>query len=295
MDILQKIELDNSKIENIREKMINPVKVQLHSGIEGFKSPNNYGVYRNTGGDCLGVVGKSFNPLNLDLLLDSVIHSILESELDLDVNKLEYTEYKKGAKIAFSVPLKTYEIKKSKMVGDLIESKLLFKTGFDGKTMTSVSYFTKRLWCKNGASSWKSDYNVAFKNTTNSQNKIFNLCEGIVQINADVENYIQLLNDLALKPITVDMEDEYFQRVFGINRKTYLEEKTRRQNVLNSIHEVTAIELKNTGDNLFSLLQGTTRYLTHNIASQSEEALMYSGAALTNTLAHKVAYDLCYN
>ena len=52
MDILQKIELDNSKIENIREKMINPVKVQLHSGIEGFKSPNNYGVYRNTGGDC---------------------------------------------------------------------------------------------------------------------------------------------------------------------------------------------------------------------------------------------------
>lgn len=295
MDILQKIELDNSKIENIREKMINPVKVQLHSGIEGFKSPNNYGVYRNTGGDCLGVVGKSFNPLNLDLLLDSVIHSILESELDLDVNKLEYTEYKKGAKIAFSVPLKIYEIKKSRMVGDLIESKLLFKTGFDGKTMTSVSYFTKRLWCKNGASSWKSDYNVAFKNTTNSQNKIFNLCEGIVQINADVENYIQLLNDLALKPITVDMEDEYFQRVFGINRKTYLEEKTRRQNVLNSIHEVTAIELNNTGDNLFSLLQGTTRYLTHNIASQSEEALMYSGAALTNTLAHKVAYDLCYN
>jgi hypothetical protein len=241
------------------------------------------------------VVGKSFNPLNLDLLLDSVIHSILESELDLDVNKLEYTEYKKGAKIAFSVPLKTYEIKKSRMVGDLIESKLLFKTGFDGKTMTSVSYFTKRLWCKNGASSWKSDYNVAFKNTTNSQNKIFNLCEGIVQINADVENYIQLLNDLALKPITVDMENEYFQRVFGINRQTYLEEKTRRQNVLNSIHEVTAIELKNTGDNLFSLLQGTTRYLTHNVASQSEEALMYSGAALTNTLAHKVAFDLCYN
>lgn len=295
MEILEQIEKDNAVIESIRESMIKPIKVQLHSGIEGFKSPDNYGVYRKTGGSCLGVVGKTYMPLDLNLLLDSIIHSIHHSDLDLDVNKLQYTEYRGGSKIAFSVPLKTYEIKESKMIGDLIESKLLFKTGFDGKTMTSVSYYTKRLWCMNGASSWKSDYNIAFKNTTNSQNKIFNLCEGITQINADVEDYIRLLNDLALKPITKAMEDEYFLRVFGINKTTYQEEKTRRQNILNSIHEATAIELNNTGNNLFSLINGTTRYLSHNIASQSEEALMYSGAAVTNTLAHKVAYDLCYN
>jgi hypothetical protein len=46
--------------------------------------------------------------------------------------------------------------------------------------------------------------------------------------------------------------------------------------------------MDNTGQTAFSLLQGITRYTTHNLAKGSEEVLMYDHAAKLNKIAHEL-------
>lgn len=293
-NILEKIEQENEKIATLKDKLIVAKKVQLHAGIEGFESPKAYGVYRNTGGNPLGVVGDSFNPMDLSMFLDAIVNSITNSSLDLDVDALQYKEYKGGSKVSFVLPMKNYEIE-SPMVGDIISTELRFNTGFDGKTKTSISYFTRRLWCKNGASSVHKEVEISFKNTKNSQNKALVFCDNLVQGFENVEDYVKKLNELVKKPITQKEIDEYFLRVFGVNRHTKEEEgkqKKRKQNVFDKINEATLIELNNTGYNLFSLLQGSTRYFTHELAEGDEEKLIYSTINDKNQTAHQVAFSM---
>jgi len=290
-NILEKIENGSSHVENLRSKLIVPKKIQLHTGMEGFDSPKAYGIYRNTGGNALGIVGESFNPMNLSLFLDSVSASIANTDADLDVSKLEYHEYKKGSVISFTVPLKKFEIPGSSMVGDVVETKLTFTTGFDGKTKTTLGYYTKRLWCTNGAANWDKAINISFKNTKNSQGRVFMFCDQIIQTIDNVESYVEQLSKLTKKSITQKDIDKYYMRVFGIDREKEEKLSTRTRNILDSINQSVAIEMQNTGDNMFSLLQGVTRY-TSRKANFSEEKIRFTSLANVNERAHRFAFEM---
>ena len=45
-----------------KKDLFEVTKLQLHTGLEGFNSPEAYGVFKTTGGTALGVVGKDFTP-----------------------------------------------------------------------------------------------------------------------------------------------------------------------------------------------------------------------------------------
>ena len=64
---------------------------------------------------------------------------------------------------------------------------------------------------------------------------------------------------------------------------------------MDAINNSVAIEMQNTGANLFSLLQGATRYTTHEAANGSEEKLMYASAGKTSDLAHQLIFDMVNN
>lgn len=288
-EILNNVEQEVQHVETIKGQLIKAKKIQLHTGLDGWNSPKAYGVYRNTGGDCLGVVGESFKPMDLEMYLDSVVQSIYSSGIDVDITKLKYEEYKGGKKIAFNIPLKKYELN-TKMVGDILETKLMFKTGFDGYTKCSVSYSTLRLWCSNGAARWNEDRAISFKNTKNNNDRFMLFTDQIIKASADVDNYVKMLNELTFINITEADLDKYYLKVFGINRITYHEQATRRQNTFDKINEAVAIEMQNTGENMFSVLQGVTRYLTHEVA-EKEEDLLFSSANKINSLAHSVAFN----
>ena len=64
---------------------------------------------------------------------------------------------------------------------------------------------------------------------------------------------------------------------------------------MDAINNSVAIEMQNTGANLFSLLQGVTRYTTHEAANGSEEKLMFTSAAKTSDLAHQLIFDMVNN
>jgi len=290
MEILNFLETQGSHIANLKSQVFNAKKIQLHTGLEGFNSPKSYGIYKHTGGDCLGVVGDVFEPTDLSLFLDAIENSVLASGIDVDLSKLTYNEYQKGSKVVFRLPLKKYEIQ-SPMVGDTLETALEFRTGFDGKTKMSLGFYALRLWCANGAKNWKKDVDIAMKNTTNNQARLLTFTNEILKVVAETENYVNLLNTASLKAVTQKQIDSFITELTGYNVAQYSELTSRKRNIIDAINGAVAIEVQNTGANMFSLLQGVTRYTTHDIASGDMEKILYARANELNTTAHQLVYE----
>jgi len=288
MDILEKIENEFANIEQIKEKVIKPRLLQLHTGLEGFESPQAFGVYRDTGGNPLGVVGDRYRPMDLTVLLDSIVHSVSECDFDLDLSTLKYSEYKDGSKVAFQIQLPTKEIIGSPMKGDIIERRLEFRTGFDGLTKSSITEVYRRVWCDNGASS-PHEMNLSFKNTLGNHIKIYNLCNFITKAIQNGDDFLVDFGRLASVKLTPTAQDEFLRKVTGQSLKDYKDISTKSRNILDAINNSVAIELQNTGDNWYSLVNGITRYLTHDRASGNEEKLLYTSANDMSQQAFKLA------
>jgi len=289
-DILEQIEVQNEKIEALRSKLPVIEKVLLNTGLEGYTNPKVYGIYKQGGGNCLGVSKDSYQPANLSLFLDTIVNSIIEADVNLDVDKLEYREYKNGKKVTFKIPLKDFEIK-SPMVGDIMKSSLLFTTGFDVQTKSSLSYSTYRLWCANGAGKWDGGYSLSFKNTKGNADKYLLFTEQIIKTTEDVEKYIKSLDELVKKPVSQEQLDDFYIRITGVNKHNYEEAHGKSQNVFNALQNAVMIESANTGMNAFSLLQGATRFSSHELADV-EEDLYFGNASIINQTAHQLVYAL---
>lgn len=289
MNILQTIETAANHIDNLKTQVIKAKKIQLHCGIEGFESPDTYGIYRHNGGECLGVVGRVFEPTNLELFLDAIHLSVLNSNIDVDLNKLTYSEYCNGSKVVFRLPLKKYEIE-TPMVGDTLETAIEFRTGFDGKTKLSLGFYALRLWCANGAKNWKKDVDLSMKNTANNQAKIITFSNEIMNVVNMTDAHVNMLNKAVSIKVTQSMIDKFMTDLTGYNVKDYTNLNTRKRNILDAINQSVAIEMKNTGANLFSLLQGVTRYTTHELADNNLEKILYASANDMNTKAHELVF-----
>lgn len=290
MEILEKIESENKKISELKNNLPVIEKIPLVVGLEGYNTPDVFGIYKKGGGECLGVSKDSYKPADLHLFLDTIVSSCLEAGLDIDIEKLEYREYKGGKKVTFRVPLKDYEVK-TPMKGDILKSSLLFATGFDAKTRSSLTYSTYRVWCSNGAKSWKNDYSLSFKNTKNNSDKYLLFTEQILRTYKDVEDYVKYLEDLAKKPITQKQLDDFYLRITGVNKENYEKAQGKSKKIFDKLQNAIQIEANNTGMNAFSLLQGATRYATHELA-EVEEDLYFGNAAVFNQKAHQLIYSL---
>jgi len=288
-NLLSSIENSGAHIENLKTQVIKAKKIQLVCPLEGFESPDSFGIYRNTGGKALGVVGKVFEPTDLELFLDAIHHSVLNSGIDLDLTKLEYREYYGGSKVAFVLPYKKYEIE-SPMVGDTLETKLCFSTGFDGKTSASVNFSALRLWCKNGAKGWQKDINLTLKNTLLNQAKLLYFTNEIIKAVEGVDKYVGLLNNASKKSVKQSEIDAFITTLTGYSVKEYADLTTRKRNILDSINRSIVTEIQNTGASYFSLLQGITRYTTHELAKGDEEALLFAHASKMSDKAHQLIF-----
>lgn len=273
-------------LTDIRKQLFTAKKIQLHTGLEGFESPNVFGVYKSTGGNPIGTVGPVFEPCDLNLFLDIIESSVESANANLDISKLKFVEYGNGSKVSFELPLGKREIK-TPMVGDVIENKLQFITGFDGKTSQQLAFFSNRIWCSNGAARWERAIGLTQKNTLNNSIKAAALfSDAIWKILGETEKYANQLEWLATQEVTSEQVNAIIQKVTGYDLKEYKDMKTKSRNILDKINQSVAIEMANTGANKFSLLQGFTRYTTHEVANGSEEKIMFHSAAIINAKAH---------
>jgi hypothetical protein len=287
--ILDGILAGNAHVESLRTQVIQAKKMQLHSGVEGFESPESYGVYRHTGGAPLGVVGSVFQPMDLNVFIDSIEQSVANCGNGLDISKLQYDEFKGGSKVAFSLPVKSYKLK-TPQVGDIVETKLMFSTGFDGLTKCSLSYMTKRLWCTNGAAAWdkKTSFELSFKNTIGNQFKVMMFCDEVMNSINNIEAYIKQLNELNEFKVTKEQQDRFVTKLTGFNMGEYKDLNTNKRNILDRINRDILIESNNTGMTAFSLLQGITRYTTHELGKGDVNAVLFDNAAKLNQKAHEL-------
>jgi hypothetical protein len=226
------------------------------------------------------------------LFLTGIVESAIATGLDL--SKLTYNEYCGGSKIIFDIPLQDFDIP-SPMVGDTLATKLQFKTGFDGLTKVSLGFYAYRLWCANGAKSWKKDIGLSYKNTANNHAKTMAYSHEILKAIANVNEYQNSLKTLIETPVTNAQAEAFYLKLTGTSLQDAKEISTRRRNIMDAINNSVAIEMQNTGANLFSLLQGATRYTTHDAANGSEEKLMFASAAKTSDLAHQLIFEMVGN
>lgn len=278
-------------VDAVRANLIQPKKIQLHSGMQGFDSPDAYGIYRHTGGKPLGVVGSVYEPPDLDLLLDTILTSVDSCADYLDIDKIEYSEFKGGSKIRISIPGPTIEVK-SKVVGDLIGIRIDFMAGFDGLTKTSGAAFGTRYTCTNGARMTKKDLDFAFKNTRGNKPMMALFCDKIIQIMAEVRNYNEFLNKAAQITFSKADKELFLNKLLGYGEQEYKELTTRKRNILDKINASTAIEERELGNTLYTLLQGVTRYTTHELAGGEMDKLLTDNPMAMNQKAHELVYAM---
>jgi hypothetical protein len=283
----------NSHVEGVRPLLIKAKKIQLHSGMEGFESPEAFGIYRHTGGKPLGVVGSVYEPPDLNHLVDTFTTSIEQCCPQLDLNKLEYSELKEGAKVRISIPAPDIEVT-SRIVGDVHKMRIDLTTGFDGLTKTSLSFFCLRLVCMNGMKRWKRDIELAYKNTAGNQPKMKLFCDEILTMLKDTQNYREFLNQAAKVQFTQEMIDAFYKKLLGYNEKGYKELTTRKRNILDKINASVGVEQRDLGPTLYALLNGVTRYTSHDLAGGVMDKLLTDNAAKLNQTANMLVNDLMY-
>lgn len=295
-NVLENIEAQTNHIENLKNQVIQPKKILLgapgNQPLESaiFLPPNDtYGIYRHTGGKPLGVVGEQFEPMNLQLFLDAILQSFLMSGINVDLTKLTYTEYCGGSKVVLRLPFKKRELK-TKLVGDIIETYFDFRTAFDGSQKSIGAFWINRLFCTNGATRSEKAVDMTKKNTKRNTAKIMYFPNEIIKVAESIEQYGDNLDKAAQIPVTQLEIDAFFKSITGMNPKEYADMTTRSRNIFDSIQQSIATEFQTTGANLFSLLQGFTRYTTHELAKGSHEKMLYAGAAKLSEKAHDIIF-----
>ena len=84
--------------------------------------------------------------------------------------------------------------------------------------------------------------------------------------------------------------DAFLTKLTGYDVKEYKDLTTRKRNILDSINAAIGIERANTGANMFSIVNGITRYTTHDLSKGSEESLYYDASAKMNVNALNLAF-----
>jgi len=271
-------------IDQIRKQLLQAIKLPLHTGIDKYESPNNFGVYRLEGGPALGIVGSTYEPINLNSYLTSIIDSLSHFSDKYDLDKLSYREYKQGRKVSLDIETREFEVK-SPLVGDTFKSMISFQTGFDGLTKSSVTFKVLRLVCTNGAKSWKNDLDLSYKNTLGNQGKIIGLVDEIVQIEHNVSEYQNDLSRISQIQFTQSQVNDFMTKLLGYNETDYPELSKISQNRFDDIQEAIAIEEKDLGMTPYTLLQGITRY---NMTRDDQDSYLYGAGEKMNRLAHQI-------
>lgn len=293
MEILSNIASGNANIESIKGKLFDVVKVPLITGLEGFDNPDSFGVYRATGGQALGSVGKDFTPTQPKLLFDEFENCLYQT--DCDFNDVTYLELKGGKKIVFEAPIKTMGFKNLKGEDDEMIVKINLSTGFDGLTKTSLFISCFRLVCSNGMKAWRTEFAVSFKNTKGNVGKASSLCNDIAKatdsIN-DFEAYIQQLNRTSVDKAKVE---EFLMKTLGYNQSLYSELHGTKKAILDNVNESIELEFSRTGATLWGLVNGITYYTNHVAKTEDRnDYLLVGGGLKLNDIAQKVALEMAY-
>ncbi|MBC7866242.1 MAG: DUF932 domain-containing protein [Gloeobacteraceae cyanobacterium ES-bin-316] len=270
------------------------VKMQLHTGLEGYNSPVAFGTYKKGGGPALGVVGKDFTPTQPAFLIDSFATSLEAHQLP--TNKIQFKEVKGGARVIISSMVKEITIKNLAKKNDVIDMSIALQTGYDGRTVTSMFVDTNRLICTNGMTATNTDFKISFKNVKGNVGKANLMSEDIIKTIKNIEDLKATYTKLAMKKISKQDHEDFILKVTGMKMSDYANLSSRRQKMLDAINQSVAIEMKDAGASAWALLNGITRFTNHVANFDSKNDFLYADSGFfMNDRAQKAAYSFINN
>lgn len=292
MNNVTRILQEAENISNISENLFEVKKIQLHPNIEGFNSPSSFGMYRNTGGDALGVVGSSFEATQPKFLFDNFVESLQNFE-NCDLNKLTYTELKGGSRVLFKAPIGSISFKNMAGKDDVMDLHVNLQTGFDGQTKTSMYISSYRMICSNGMKAHTTEFSTSFKNTKGNVGKANLMVNDLEKSFKLATNFKEMVKELDSKQISSSDVDDFIFKVTGLRQKEYNDMSTRSRNILDNINRSIGIEFSDTGSTAWGLVNGITRYTNHMASASNRTDFLFadSGMAL-NDKAQKFALQL---
>jgi hypothetical protein len=261
--------MNTNNLETICSQLFDVQKVQLMPTIEGYATPESFGIYNTTNKQCLGVVGSQYTPTQPSELMSNFIDCLGSNNVGFE--NLQYKELKQGSKIVFSSPYKTIGFKNIRGIQDESIININLQTGYDGLTKTSLYLSMYRLICKNGMKANATEFTASFKNTQGNKSKINNICADVAKsLNMfnDLESLIKHLNSV---PVTQLAVKNFLFNLTNINIDKKEEESTRSLNIYNDLLHSIEIEFARTGASAWGLLNGVTYYTNHVATAENRQ------------------------
>ena len=269
MEVLQNISQSNiNNFETLLNSCFDVQKIQLTTDFSDFDNPSFFGVYKISGGSCLGVVGKNYIPVQPKIMANSLL------DLDIDYSKVKFKTMKNDSKFRFDIPL-TEKISFINKFGkeDTTELKICLQSGFDGKTKTSIFIYSNRLICENGAKANFTEFDLSFKNTKGNQGKLISLAHGFFKVKNGIKNLENFY--LAMNKVTFDKSilDDYLFQVLSLDKNNLT---TRSRKIYSDVMESFDLEIERTGDTLFGLYNGLTHFINHKAIGNKNEDFTFT-------------------
>lgn len=247
----------------LSDEVKNPHNWNLNIEEEWEQPTSLYGIYNATNRKYLGSCKTRYSPSNTPLIFDSFIESLQNvKSFTPDFDKIKYQEYRDGKAIDISIPLPIKPIKGSPMVGDIMDRELIISLGFDGNKPNTISTRNLRVWCNNGAKSWVKGGEVRLKNTAGNHFKLLSFVDNINTVIDSNETFIERFGQLAQVKCTPEMRKKYLKRITGYSPDDN-DYSQRQANIINAYTLAINTESANTGNNMFSFVNGITRHLSH--------------------------------
>jgi hypothetical protein len=304
-NILSQFKKETDYLDNIYNQLFDVVKLPYpapiwqdeNSGLiydVSFDAPkDSFGIYKTSGGKALGTVGSDYAPQQPRLIFESFAEALIDNNLPIE--KIEFKHSVDFSKIRFRIPLRKIEFLNAAKVNDITDVYLNIQTGFDGKTKTTLFLETVRLICMNGMKMSQTEEICKFKNTLRNADRLLNISSDIVKVGskaADIQVMYEMMDNYQ---ITEDKYREYILRAttYDIAKREELSQNSRT--VLERIEKSIEEEIEVSGNTMFALYNGITRYTNHharNNASINPDYIFYGKGVKTNDTAYNVAVEM---
>jgi len=310
-NILQSVNSAEKHLETIKAKLFEvqqfPLVPQNMPSV--FKVTDKVGNYKSNGGECLGVVGSQFVPMQPSEFLDNIIETVHEFGADLDLNTLQFKEFLNGSRIEFSIQMYPLSFKNNKGLNDITNLELTFSTAYNGTKSNTISLYTERLVCTNGMVASKLQGALKGRNTISGKAKILSYGKEVAEIVNGATEFKEKMIALDKIKVTKKQIEDYKLKLLGYNRQSLQKVheiklkadenaklETRKINILELLENSIDIEFKRTGQTAFGLLQGVTHYTNHvantSKTTSNDEYIRFALGFQTNEKAQELAFAM---
>ena len=164
----------------------------------------------------------------------------------------------------------------SKVGDDLIKRYVTIVDSNDGSTSLGIGIGDENMWCENQFFKFYKVSKAKFRHTATIEQKIASIPTLIETALGESLKQIKIYNKFISTPLTKELSEKLIHRVLGYDKLasdklvTVLANK-RSIDAVNTLDKAIKTEIAHSGENLWSLFNGVTRYTTYGMKAPTRE------------------------